>query len=370
MLASVDLRILSDIRSNGASITEIADAIEYDKSYVSRRVSYLESVELLSRERDAGGTQYVTRQTNAVTAAYDEAVDELGAADLPELLSPSTLEVVWALRTPIAVKRIVPHLTLSRVRVHQILKTLRQRQLVSQHDGRYELKPAYRSLRSFATELARHLQQVYVQEAVPDSTVVWAGPFEALVVPGEQTSESQLDELLDDGATTREPTHPGSGVEAASWHLTGLVSFREYGLEFLHAGQPLLYKVAPELDATLDIEHHIVHTLKRRVDDRRGSYCAMLALEAIVDERLDVTYLQTLADEYEIGDVVAHLLRYVAAAGAYEPPEDLRPQLPTWEQIEETAEQYDVALKSGSSELAKVMGLPRRTDQEERSEER
>lgn len=358
MLASIDLRILSELRTGGASVTEIATAIGYDKSHVSRRISYLESLELLTRENGSGRKQQVSRQTNEVTTSYDKVLDELSVADIPDLLGPSTLEVIWAIRKPHPVKRITPHVPLSRVRVHQILKSLRRRQLVENQDGEYCLKPEYNSLSSFATALTRHFQDVSVRRVLPDSTVVWAAPYEALVIPGEETPESLLDEILSGGPMSTEPVHPGSGVEEATWSLTGLIAFREYGLPFLHAGQPLLYKSAPELDVTLDVEHFIVHTLRRRIDDRRTSYCTMLIVRSMAKGQLDVSYLQTLGAEYGVSKVLSHLLRFVAVRGAYEPPEEMRGQLPTWSQIEGTAEQYDVDVIGGSLELAKAMGVP------------
>lgn len=357
MLLEVDFRILSELREKDVSISTIAEETGYDESHISRRIAHLENIDLVDKSRIEGRLQYFSRQTCAANIAFDEAEEKLRHIDLPEILSPSVLSVIWGLNNETKVTEITPHLSISRVRVYQILKSLRQRQIVGKTNSEYRLRRDYQPIQDFSRELARHVQQARIQNSLPSSRVIWAGPNEALAVPGEETDETTIHELLS-GESPLPDSQQGEQSTQNTWHLTGLAAFQEYGLKFLQTGQPLIYYAAPDIDVSLRPEHYIIHALTRHSDDRRTNYCSLLMVQAAADNNFDVDMFMRLANVYRVSDIARHLLNYVGAKGGYEPPDEFHSQIPSWSRIEDNAQKYSVNLEKGIYILARDLGMP------------
>ncbi|PSP95460.1 hypothetical protein BRC91_02090 [Halobacteriales archaeon QS_4_62_28] len=339
MLQQSDLRILSGLRQKPLDASKISEQTGLALGTVRRRVTTLCEQGLLERlEATAESTIYYRRQQSDVAGALDTAADSVPHVDLPELLTPSLLTVLYWAEKPLGPSDISLRINLSRVRVQQLLATLVRRQFVTKPArGRYELKAEYKKLGRLAAVTARHNQQVDIGPILPDATLVWAAPCEALVVPGEST-EGVAEELVDD----------------TEWVVTGLAAFPQFGFDFTVAVAPLLYRnTVTQGDLHVTPAEAVCHALCRRIEHRLVRFCILVVLGTTREEQMSVPGLREAAEIYGVKREIDTLIDFIERRGDTDVlSADLSSSFPTWERLVDTGTQYDIDVEEAATRLS------------------
>jgi len=300
------------------SISELSNRTEYSSSYVSERVAHLEELGLVTTTR-----QNREKQVRTVHTPVYEAFQTLTAnhphIDFPSIISPSMLRVCWFLDRPTAVSEIIPHITLKRRRIYQLLEDLLSRGFITKHEDRYALTDELTGLADFAQTVIRYEHQQRARSLLAAATVVWSGPNEALI-----TAQGESLDTIGNRFDSQE-----------NWSLTGIPRFRDFGLDLFAAGAPHYFY--SELQDAVTVEDVIAHTLLADADTRNLSYCAVLVAAGDVsrDELRDAAWY------YRIEDTVETLIRFVETNGESQPD---KPQYPKWEDVASLASQYEVTV--------------------------
>jgi len=282
-------------------------------------------------------TQYQRRESD-VSTALDNAEDSVPHVDLPDFLTPSLVTVLYWLDSPLGPSEIAARVTLSRVRVQQLLATLVRRQFVTKPTrGQYELKSEYQKISALAEAVARHTQRVELKEVLPDATIIWAAPCEALVVPGEST-RNLAEKLVDD----------------AEWTVTGLAAFHRFGFDVTIADTPLFYRNTAETSPVeVTAADAVCHALCRRVEHRLIRFCALVVLKGVVENQLSLAELRDTAVTYGVEREISVLLEFLQQRGDEDTlPADLASSFPTWERLVDTGMQYDFDVEQGVAQLS------------------
>jgi len=246
--------------------------------------------------------------------------------------------VLYWLDSPLGPSEIAARVTLSRVRVQQLLATLVRRQFVTKPArGQYELKTEYQKISALAEAVARHTQRVELKEVLPDATIVWAAPCEALVVPGEST-RNLAEKLVDD----------------SEWTVTGLAAFHRFGFDVTIADAPLFYRnTAKTSPVEVTAADTVCHALCRRVEHRLIRFCALVVLNGVVENQLSLAELRDTAVIYGVEREISVLLEFLQQRGDENTlPADLASSFPTWERLVDTGLQYDFDVEQGATQLS------------------
>lgn len=334
MLQQSDLKILSSLRQKPGTVAHISEQTGLARETVQRRVGTLREQELLEQlESREGPERYYRRRQSDVATALDTAEDSIPHVELTDFLTPSLLAVIYWLQFPLGPSAIAARIDLSRVRVQQLLSTLVRRQFVTKPGrGQYELKSEYRKLTELATAIARHTQWSEIRDILPDATIVWAAPREALVVPGESTQEL-ANELVDD----------------TEWTITGLAAYRQFGFNFTVADTPLLYRhtANEEEQVTVTVAEAVCHALCRRIEHRLVRFSALVVLDSVVSGDLAISDLHETATIYGTDREITTLLSFLQHHGDESVlPTDLQSSFPSWNRLVETGRQYDLDVEA------------------------
>lgn len=339
MIHQSDLKILSSLRQKPLDASTISEQTGLALGTVRRRVTTLSEQGLLERlEATEGSTIYYQRQQSDVAGALDTAADSVPHVDLPEFLTPSLLAVLYWTEKPLGPSDISLRVDLSRVRVQQLLATLVRRQFVTKPDrGRYELKSEYKKLGRLAAVVARHNQQVEIEPILPDATLVWAAPCEALVVPGEST-EGIAEGLVDD----------------TEWVVTGLAAFPQFGFDFTVSAAPLLYRnTVSRDDFHATPAEAVCHALCRRVEHRLVRFCMLVVLGTTREGQMSVPGLRETAEIYGVKREIDTLIDFIKSRGDTDVlPADLSSSFPTWQRLVDTGTQYDIDVEGAVTQLS------------------
>lgn len=343
MLQQSDLKVLSSLRQTPLDVSEISEQTGLAQATVRRRITILSEHGLVVRldPTETSKPSY-RRQQSAIATALDMAEDSVPHVTLTDFLTPSLLRVLYWVETPLGPSDIAARVPLSRVRVQQLLATLVRRQFVTKPArGQYELKSEYRKVRGLSEAVARHTQWVEIRDVLPDATIIWAAPCEALVVPGESTTDV-ADTLVDD----------------VEWTVTGLGAFRQFGFDFTVADAPLLYR---NTETTATEVHRsavpaVCHALCRRVEHRLVRFCALVVLRGIAEGDFSRVALRDTAVIYGIEREIDVLLAFLEQRGNTELPVDLASSFPTWERLVDTGVQYDFDVEQAVTELTVQSG--------------
>jgi len=339
VLQQSDLRILSSLRQKPGPITHISKQTGLARETVQRRVGALREQELIEQleSRDRPKLYYRRRQSDVATA-LDTAEDSIPHVELTDFLTPSLLAVIYWLQFPLGPSAIAARINLSRVRVQQLLSTLVRRQFVTKPGrGQYELKSEYQKLTELAAAIARHTQWSEIKDILPDATIIWAAPHEALVVPGESTQEL-ANELVDD----------------TEWTVTGLAAYRQFGFNFTVADTPLLYRhtANEEEQVNVTVAEAVCHALCRRIEHRLVRFSALVVLDSVASGDLTSSDLQDTATIYNIEREIETLLSFLQHHGDEDVlPTDLQSSFPSWNRLVDTGRQYDFDVETAVEEL-------------------
>lgn len=346
-----DLQVIAGLEAGARQYRDLIDRTGLARSTISKSVSRLSERGIVERDQ-SGRTVTVRPQPTSVVDEMATVRESAPQLDLQEFLTVSRLRVVWFLTAPRTPSEIARFSDVDEPRVRQILTALQKRQVATETGGQVRLRSKYEPLQSLAECVFNLFYAAEIDSMYRSPTVIWTAPHEALfTAPSAGGCESL------DGTVTE----------------TGLDQFIRWGLEFRSSSSPVYYYSELPDTGTLATTDVIVHTLCRRVDNRRVEYSALLVAEAVVDGDFVHEQFLELTDHYgvrEVGEYLAALV--VASAESAEPGRRHRSVrrtdaatarserdrstpahewLPSPARVRDTAVQYGVDISAASEKL-------------------
>lgn len=304
MLTKPELVVLSAL-DEPASVSELATAVDKSPGHVSRTVSELVEKELVTVERE-GRSKLVRSVRVEPVAVYRSLVRQFPHVGFEDLLTGTTIELLYFLDEPATVGELAERTGNYRNTVHRIVKRLQNRGILRKNAGTYVLDDEFADLNRFARSLASHLH--VVNSPAPTGAILWETVDEFLV---------GTEAVVDD----------------ERYHLTGPHRLEEYGLPLLTTDRRH-YFYSERRDA-LTVEDVVCHVLLVDAGARYKRY-ALLVLAAT---EYDPETLRERAGYYGVGAEIGELLDYLETRGERAPP-DVGP----WNEFEQLAAEYGVSV--------------------------
>lgn len=289
------------------SISELAEELELSRSYTSELISDLEGQGLV-RTRREGRQKRVAPAEAKVVELFQQLTQTYPHVDFPSLLTEKTIACLYYLDTPVTVADLAGQTGNYRNTVNRVVNRLLGHGIVGKQESRYQLRDEFELLHEFATEYVHHTHRQTASTAASRFTILWESLDEFLV----QTTES---------------------IDDAGFHLTGPGRFQEYGLPLLTTER--YHYFYSETREDLSVVDVICHTLVIDSGTRYRTYCLLL----LAREEPDQDRLVDAAETYGVGAVVKELLAFLATEGR-----ERTPELPTWNELEDVADEYEVVL--------------------------
>lgn len=313
MLSKSELQVLNYlVKSGKAAPTEIAREVGVHQRTVYNILDGLIDVGLLVEQRGEKNQRNVKPADDPVVEAYRSLVIGAGHVEWEELLSPSTLRVLWFLGGQCRIAEIADRLHVTRAAVHKAIDPLKGRAILIRRGREWTIAENLTSVVRFARELASKKHRQQARNIADSAVIAWNDPLRALVrVQRRDDTESLLD--------------------APEWEVTGLGRFEEYGLKFFLANEPEFWFGPRD---SLSIEELICHTLLLDAGSRKLSYTMLL----IDSENVDTGDLKSVARWYGLEHTVTVLSR--AVDGDF--TESDRLQIPSEREYESLKTQYGV----------------------------
>lgn len=316
MLTNAGLAVLDALGSGReATPDELVTETEYSRRRIYQALDELLALGLLTETRGNRNQRRVSVTDHPAVEAYRRLLSKLNHVEWVDILSPATLRVCWYLDEPRRVAVVAERLGVTRQAVHKALAPLKNRAMLAPSGPEYALGDDLEPLLEFARAVVAHEHRARVRELAPSATVEWSDPERALV-------------------RVHDPEDTAALRSAEDWHLTGLAGFREFGLEFLLAGEPAFWYAPTDELTPAEL---VCHTLVLDSDSRRVSYAMLLIETAGIDEQV----LVDTAAWYDLEAEVSEMCR--AVAGEFDHSDDSTLPVPSEPEYVALREQYGVA---------------------------
>lgn len=306
MVRGIELEVLGVVE-RGDGVADVAARLDRDESQVSRAVTALAEAGLVRTDRDGRHKRIVPSDARAVEV-YRDLVREYPHVPFAEVLTGTTLEVLYHFDRPSSVAELAERSGNYRNTVNRILRRLRDRGLVANEDGVYRFTGDFDRLSEFARALVHHEHRRRLESVTPDGAILWETDDEFLA-----KTDSEID--------------------AEAFVETGLPRFADYGLQFLVTSHRY-YVYSADLEE-LSPAYLCCHTLLIEDDTRHRSYCLLL-LSAVDVEADD---LRERAEKYGLEAEVDAMRRYLETGGDAEDE-----TLPPWPEFRGLAAEYEVSV--------------------------
>ncbi|WP_135536402.1 MarR family transcriptional regulator [Halostella pelagica] len=307
MLTEGEIRALTALHGE-QTVSELATQLDRSLSYTSELVDRLEATGLVETHRH-GKTKQVRPSDAKALELLADITQAYSHIEWPELLSGATLRVLYYLDTPRAATDLARRADVHRSTVHRALDPLQHRGIIYQtDDDAYALNEGFEQLSTLARELAHHIHRQTVEQHTDTYTILWESLDEFLV----QT----VDEITDDNFVP-----------------TGPERFQTYDLPLL--ARDRRYYLYSETASELSPATLCCHMLVIDSGARAQSYCLLLVSHVDIDRN----ELRDQAVTYGVDELVEDLLTYLDTSG-----EQRTSRLPEWEEFQELAADYGVAV--------------------------
>jgi len=304
--SEAELRLLATLRGE-RTLSDLADDLDRSLSYVSELVTQMVEKNLLHTVQ-SGKTRRVRRSETKAVELFDNLVQRHPHIPFPELLNGATLRVLYYLDTPATATELADSAEVHRSTVHRSLSPLQNRGIVYRKNGKYALNDEFEGLATVAREFAHQRNRNRIEDHAESYTILWESLDEFLI----QTDEE---------------------IDAEPFLVTGPERFQEYGLPLL--ARQRRYYLYRESKTDLPASELCCHMLVIDDGTRSQSYCLLLVAATDVDRE----ELRPIAERYDVEDTVSDLLAYLDSDG-----EVRADSLPTWEEFEELANEYEVSV--------------------------
>lgn len=289
------------------TVSDLAEELDRSVNYVSELVDRMESKGLVYTSR-SGKVKRIHRSDAKAIELFDGFVKRYPHIPFAELLSGTTLRLLYYLDEPTAAPNLAERAGVHRSTVHRALSPLQHRGIVYREDGEYALNDEFEELSTLAREFAHLRNRNRIETYVESYTIHW----------------ESLDEFL---------VQTEAEIEADAFLLTGPERFQAYGLPLL-ARQRRFYLYSESKDDVSPAEL-CCHMLLIDDGTRSQSYCLLLLSEVPIDR----DELRSVAATYGVEESIDALLTYLDTDG-----EERSEPLPTWGEFRDLAEEYGVAV--------------------------
>ena len=307
MLTEGELRALTVLHGE-LTVSELATKLDRSLSYTSELLERLETAGLVETRR-RGRTKRIRPSDAKALELLTDITQQYSHIVWPELLSGAALRVCYYLDTPRTATDLARRADVHRSTVHRALTPLTHRGIVYQTDeNAYALNEGFEQLSAPARELAHLVHRRTVEEQTDTYTILWESLDEFLV---------QTDVEIGDEEFTQ----------------TGPDQFQRYDVPLL--ARDRRYYLYSETASDLSPELLCCHMLVIDTGTRAQSYSLLLLSRADIDR----AELRAQAVTYGVEDAVEELLTYLDTRG-----ERRTSRLPEWEDFQELADEYGVAL--------------------------
>lgn len=307
MLSEAELRLLAALHGE-RSVSTLAAELDTSRSYTSELVSRVESTGLIET-RKQGQTKFVSPAAVKAMELFEDITQRHAHIEWPSLLAGAALKVLYYLDTPRSVSGLETCAPVHRSTVYRALDPLEHRGIVYKtEDGSYALNEEFTILSQFARELAHQLHRATLDSYTHTYTLLWESVDECLV---------QTPDQIDDD----------------DFHPTGPAQFQTYGIPLL--ARERRYYLYSETATAVTPEALCCHMLVIESGTRTQSYCLLLLSHVEFDRET----LRTQAEKYGVAETVEALLAYLKTRGM-----ETTATLPTWDEFEALAEEYEVAV--------------------------
>ena len=306
MLRESELRALQALQQE-MSITELAAALDCSTNYASEIISSLEKEDLVYTRRD-GKEKRVKPVKNQAVKLFQRLAQTHSHIDFPDLISGKAIPLLYYLDTDRTVAELAEKTGNYRNTVNRVLKQLLNRGILRKQDTQYRLNDEFQILHDFSREYIHHVHRRTVAEYTHDFTILW----------------ESLDEFL---------IQTGDLINHDSFVKTGPSRFQQHGLPLVTTGAS--YYFYSEDVQELTVEDLICHTLLIEESTRYQTYCLLL----IQMENLESGRLLEVAEKYDVEKRVKQLIDYLDTSG-----DEKSPSLPSWEEFQSAAADYEVAV--------------------------
>lgn len=306
MLREAELRVLAAVHEP-VSITDLAERLDRSQSYISEVAADLEEKGLVRKERAGRAKQVVPTDSKAVEL-YQHITQRYNHVDFPALLSGPTIPLLYYLDEPTSVSKLAERTDNYRNTAHRRVKQLLDRGILSKLETRYQLTDEFQALNRFAREYVHQVHRQRASMAMDAFTILWENHNSFLA----QTDRAVTDD---------------------SFLLTGPERFQDFAIPLLATEDR--YYFYPTSRIEFSPEELACHMLLIDSGSRYRSYCLLLLSSEGVDEVL----LRSRGEHYGISDVIDELLAYLDSRG-----ESTTESLPSWDEFETLAEEYEVSV--------------------------
>ena len=306
MIGKKELRVLA-ILDTATSRRELAEALGYQETTISRALGNLERSDLIRKERRGNQTAARPVDTRCVETLQALTKDH-PHVDFPELLTPSMVNVLYYLSSsePWTAAELTERTGHARATIYRNLRTLTNRAMATKQRSQHRLTEDFDALHVFASEFRHHIHRVRIKREVGSGTIVWESHDEFLV-----RTETDIDN--------------------SNYNRTGLDAFAEYGLQFFTTSEQYYY-YSEDRDS-LTAEELVCHLLLIENDSRHRKYALLL----VAAERLSHEDVESTANRYGVAAVVSPLLEFLQTRG-----ETASNETPRWNEFETLAVEYEV----------------------------
>lgn len=306
MLGESELTILQALREP-MTVSGLAERLDRSQSYISEVVADLTEKGLVRKERNGKAKQINPTESKAVEL-YLGLSQRYSHIDFPELLSGPTIPLLYYLDQPTSVAELAERTDNYRNTVNRRVKQLRDRGIIRKDGTRYRLNDEFQDLNRFAREYIHHVHRQRASEATDGYTILWEDHESFLVQTDQQVSDD-------------------------AFLATGPERFEEYGLPLLTTETRYYFYPAEQID--FSPEELVCHMLLIDSGSRFRSYCLLLLSSVDVNEEL----LNSRAAHYGVSELIEQLLEYLETRG-----EVTAEPLPSWDEFQTLAEEYEVTL--------------------------
>jgi DNA-binding transcriptional ArsR family regulator len=172
-LNKTELKILIYIIKEPRTISQLADALGKDSSWISRSVNHLQELGFVVVKRK-GKSVYVAIINNPLGDSFHSLISEEPMLNIERILTGSGLKILLLLLNPgYSANKIVQRSSLSLRTVKGLLSLWRKMGVVTLTKGLYVINQRHKPLINFVKYYSYNTLIRYLKDSYPDATIVW-----------------------------------------------------------------------------------------------------------------------------------------------------------------------------------------------------
>jgi len=184
-VSKAEIEILRLFPRSQATVSQIAELLDFDISWASKCVSNLVELGFLEREK-VGRENFISVADTPLGTALTNLLVEEPALNLHALIGGTALHILPLLLSPgYSVKEIVQRSKLSMRTVYSRLKRWRGMGVAIKSEDVYVLNPRNPLAIKFAEEYIGHRNLIHQKEHNPEATIVWQDRADYIISTGE-----------------------------------------------------------------------------------------------------------------------------------------------------------------------------------------